>query len=444
MASLASDLRIPAAVLPRAAIESPRMNHPEQLPAQKRESDVLRESPPQIALDRASAWDVDDAAESTPEVASVLGEYELAGGAGRCRRVGAGSGFSGASVWRVATAAGEFALRRSPAGQPPPPRRAWLHRFLRFVQARGLDFIAAPVNTRYGATFVERGGHSWELAPWLPGAADFHRDPSRERLAAAMTALARFHGAAASFPGASLAGTGDAKVWMPNRAGAKTPPTIAPSPGLADRIQLLERLMGGETDEMRQRVARSLASIGQGNVNEADKPGAAAVAMAPRAARLLELFDPVATAALERLRQHAATPVPLQPCLRDVWHNHVLFTGNKVSGLIDYDAIRIDSVAGDLARLLGSLLEDDWPSWEFALAAYSQIRPLSERETGLIDVFDLSSLAISGTQWVRWLYLDQLEFPAIQAVAERMDHWIRRSERFFARGAVTRGHAVRL
>lgn len=392
------------------------------------EFDIVRN----LEFRQDSDRDTADDADNFPELASVLAEYELGGTPLRCQRMANASGFSGAVVWRIASSAGEYALRRNPAGQPPPPRRAWLHRFLRFVRGRGLDFIAAPLTTRHGATFVERGGHSWELSPWLPGAADYHRAPSRARLAAAMIALARFHQTAASFPGAALAGPAGIPTWTPSRLTPTAPPAIGPSPGLADRLQLLERLAAGEAEEMRRVVAKALATAGQGGVVMSGQAGAAAAVLAPRAARFMELFDPVATAALEQLRQHAATPVPLQPCLRDVWHSHVLFTGDTVSGLIDYDAIRVDSVAGDLARLLGSFVEDDKSVWEFALAEYSRIRPLSVRETALMDVFDLSSIAISGTQWVRWLYLDRLEFPAVPAVAERLDHWIRRGERFLA------------
>ncbi len=299
-----------------------------------------------------------------------------------------------------------------------------------------MEFIAAPLTTRHGATFVERGGASWELAPWLPGAADFHRDPRPERLAAAMSALARFHRTAAVFPGAALAGPAGLPAWSPSRSTPAAPPAAGPSPGLADRLQLIQRLRAGEAEEMRQAVEQSLAAAGSGRQRDvfASDFRPTAVSLAERALRLLELFEPLALAALERLQQQAATPLPLQPCLRDVWHNHVLFSGDRVTGLIDYDAIRIDSVAGDVARLLGSLVEDDRPAWEFAVAEYSRVRPMSPREAALVEVFDLSSIALSGTQWVRWLYLDQIAFPDMAAVADRLDHWIRRGARFVADG----------
>jgi hypothetical protein len=38
-------------------------------------------------------------------------------------------------------------------------------------------------------TFLSHEGHLWELAPWLPGAADYEKSPRVEKLRAAMSAL---------------------------------------------------------------------------------------------------------------------------------------------------------------------------------------------------------------------------------------------------------------
>ena len=60
----------------------------------------------------------------------------------------------------------------------------------------------------------------------------------------------------------------------------------------------------------------------------------------------------------------------MQPCLCDPWHDHVLFTGDQVSGVIDYGSVKEDHIAVDLARLLGSLVEDDENAWSIGLKAY--------------------------------------------------------------------------
>ena len=79
----------------------------------------------------------------------------------------------------------------------------------------------------------------------------------------------------------------------------------------------------------------------------------------------------------EELRVAARMRIPLQPCLRDVWHDHILFDGDAVSGVIDPSAARTDTIAADISRLAGSLVADDARGWDVAIAAYQSVRPLS-------------------------------------------------------------------
>lgn len=59
--------------------------------------------------------------------------------------------------------------------------------------------------------------------------------------------------------------------------------------------------------------------------------------------------------AIEQLKPLADVSFRLQPCIRDIWHDHVLFDGDRVTGLIDFGAMQIDTPATDIARLVGSL-----------------------------------------------------------------------------------------
>ena len=70
---------------------------------------------------------------------------------------------------------------------------------------------------------------------------------------------------------------------------------------------------------------------------------------------------------------------PLQPCLRDARPEHFLFEGDRVSGLVNFGAMGVDCVAGDLARLIGEWLDGDPTARAEALAAYERIRPLDGR-----------------------------------------------------------------
>ena len=85
---------------------------------------------------------------------------------------------------------------------------------------------------------------------------------------------------------------------------------------------------------------------------------------------------------LSRYRDAPRIVAPQQWVIADIWHDHVLFQDDEVSGLVDFGAVRTDAVSLDLARLLGSLIEDEPRRWSEALDAYQQDRPLSPGERG--------------------------------------------------------------
>jgi homoserine kinase type II len=111
-----------------------------------------------------------------------------------------------------------------------------------------------------------------------------------------------------------------------------------------------------------------------------------------------------------------------------VWHDHVLFSGDAVSGLVDYGSVRIDHAAVDLARLLGSLVGDDSAGWEAGLEAYVALRPLSQSEQGLARALDQTGTILGMANWLRWLYLEHRVFVDRKAVADRLGALVRRIE----------------
>ena len=118
----------------------------------------------------------------------------------------------------------------------------------------------------------------------------------------------------------------------------------------------------------------------------------------------------------------------LQPCLCDVWHDHILFEGDTVSGLVDFGAAKIDHVANDLARLLGSLVGDDTDARAIGVRAYARVRPLSPEEERLVHVLDVTAAVLGLANWLMWLYRDGKAFEDENAVARRMTELIRRVE----------------
>ena len=131
----------------------------------------------------------------------------------------------------------------------------------------------------------------------------------------------------------------------------------------------------------------------------------------------------------------------MQPCLRDIWHDHILFTGDEVTGLVDFGAIDIDTPATDLARLIGffspprrgvGLREerglDEAETWHEALAAYQTIRPLTADEIQAAHALDTSGTILAGCNWLRWIYVDGRVFENQNQVIVRFRRILQRTD----------------
>ena len=308
-------------------------------------------------------------------------------------------GFSGAAIWRVETAAGDFALRRWPRPGLPRERIAGLHRLLEHLRREGLTFVAVPLTASDGATVTAVAGSLWQLEPWLPGVADFHVRPTNERLRAAMAALAQWHLMTERFVPEA-----DAIWWFASRA-------ASPSPAVVERLTLLTAANSGQIEHMGKRIAQAKDSA----VRELSR-------------QVLDLFRRNHVRIVVELQLVRDAAVRLQPCLRDVWHDHVLFFGNEVTGLIDPSACRTESVASDLSRLIGSLIKDDRTTWDIALAEYQRHRPLTANELALVAVLDRSGVLLSGWTWLEWLYFERRPFADAAAVERRLMEIVERME----------------
>jgi homoserine kinase type II len=299
--------------------------------------------------------------------------------------------FSGAALWRITAVRGELCLRRWPPQFPGTERLEFLQAVLWHVNQEGFHRIPVPIETHHKHGFIWHAGHLWELTPWLPGRADYRESPSRSRLHNALIALAEFHDAARTFP---LPETGPMG-----------------SPGIADRALRLQGLLGGRLTELRK-------AIGAGGQ----------LAIAGRGRRLIESALRYGPSVLHALETANALDVAIQPCIRDVWHAHILFEAEEVTGIVDFGALRADNVATDVARLLGSLAQDDVTAWQAGLAAYQSVRRLTRNEHNLVLAFDRSTVLMGGLQWLEWIYLEGREFSDEAAVLARLDEFLVRLE----------------
>jgi Ser/Thr protein kinase RdoA (MazF antagonist) len=294
-------------------------------------------------------------------------------------------GFSGARLWRVESSASRFCLRAWPPDDPTPERLVWLHDLIAAARAAGLAFVPAvfPAGT---ATFVSHAGRLWELTAWLPGRADFNLRPHPARLGAACVALARLHHAwATRFPARGVC------------------------PALARRLD---------------RAADWLALVSSG-WRPRPEDGDPVRPWAELAWHLLPLW---AGRVAALLAPWAVRHLALHPCLCDVWHDHVLFEGDAVTGIVDYGSVKVDHAAADLARLLGSLVGDDATAWAVGLDAYASVSPLSPDGQALARALDRTGVILGAANWLRWLYHDGRPFPNRQLVADRLAGLVRRLE----------------
>jgi Ser/Thr protein kinase RdoA (MazF antagonist) len=286
-------------------------------------------------------------------------------------------GFSGARIWKVNFRGQVFALRQWPSAVSSE-RLFGMHQFQRWLSRNGSP-VPWPVGaSSTGQTFIHERGVLWELATWMPGAADYHALPQPEKLAAALRSLAELHLAAAQMP-----------VQVPSWV-----ESVRPSPALIRRSEKLCNLVLGKSRNLQNAVNRLPPSKPQQTAHEA-----------------LALVQRTAEAELQKSQRWETEPLSMHLCLRDVWHDHILYTDSHVTGIIDFGAMGFDSPAGDVARLLGSMVGDDSAGWRLGLEAYEAVKPLQQNERDAIAFFDSSGVVLSAVNWVHWLFRDSSTLP---------------------------------
>ncbi len=302
------------------------------------------------------------------------------------------AGMSGASVFQCRLDSGELrVLKRWPDGTRRS-RVEEVHRVVRHAKANGFSLVPAlhPIAGPGQACLTHRQSH-WELAQWMPGQAA-SRDATLDLVRLGASAIAQFHASVQDLGGqfqpapaiqSRLKRLDHLATLVP--AALSTDP-IPCDPGLARPIQQATKLLRWKWDEVRDQIARSLS-------------------------------------------QYADRNVFTQYVLRDIHREHVLFTGQQSTGMIDFDAIRIDTPATDLARWVGSFQagrEDSDALWEAALAGFHDQntfyqRPVSEIDPRMARDLCYATTWISVANWLVWLVVQRRRFPAgPQAVAARI------------------------
>jgi homoserine kinase type II len=289
-------------------------------------------------------------------------------------------GFSGASVWRGDDAQGKprFALKQWPV-ETAVARLAQIHGWMR--DAAHLPFVPSLFSTAEGAAIAQQDERIWDATMWLAGQP---RIPAcKTEVESACAAVAEIH------------------VAWSRHAGHSS------SVGVQRRIDVLSQWLANPTarlsafqtslDHLVQRAVKELARI------------------APLALRALLPWENV--------------PQLLQPCIRDLRAEHVLFVDERVTGIIDYGAMAVDTPVFDLARLLGDLVGDNEELFAQGLNKYRECRPTFAFSDRFVRLLDRVGIVCS---LVGWLLRLSNESPALptENIANRLLHLIVRAEQF--------------
>jgi Ser/Thr protein kinase RdoA (MazF antagonist) len=296
--------------------------------------------------------------------------------------LGGFGGFSGARLWRIDQTAGRFCLKAWPVDGRSREELLAVHRLM--AKAAALAWMPRVVPTTERETLVYYQDRLWELTTWMPGQADFSPAPSTARIEAACTALGQLH-----------------VLW------ASLASPTGRCPGILRRWHAWRLWTKLQQSGWRPRWA----------------------ALDPYAAIAEPLFHAVQRCRDEvphRLRAWLNVPLRLQPCVCDPWRAHVLYTGDAVTGLVDFGSAKTDHIAVDLARLLGSLVGDEGARWQIGINSYRQVGPITDDECRLARDLDRIGTVLAATHWLRWLYLDGRRFDSPSAVLERLQYLLAR------------------
>ena len=297
--------------------------------------------------------------------------------------LGNAGGFSGAEIWRVRSEglAPTYCLRKWPSENPDRKQLEWMHGVLIHARTVGVEVIPRIYRTVERETIVAYRGAFWELTDWMPGVADFFSNPSQARRQDLFQRVAECH-------------RGFAQYQLDFRASA----------GVKARYQGIGELDGflNQLPLVRDEsaVGRLLMLLGSNVVKERLKRCAARVE--------------------SQLRPYLSQAIPVQPVIRDLWHDHLMFAGDRLTGIVDFGSLAMDSIVLDLTRLLRSLFGSDREGWDLAVADYQRTRPLMQAEIELLKPLDAANVILSAVNWVRWVVVEGREFEDSARVEQRI------------------------
>lgn len=287
-----------------------------------------------------------------------------------------GGGFSGARVWRVKTASEQWvAVRCSELVDAESlDRGIAISRWMIFAREHGCDWAPALWKVKFSQRAAAAGDYLllqpdgiWKVEAWMPGL-PVPATPSPTQLQNAFAMLQQLHQTARSWALDEASAIG-----VKGNGGLRL--AVSTSPGLQRRLQIGQQLQSEE-------LARLLASA-------AKDPDSDFRRLAEQLGRVLRQRLNRLVAQLQSL---ATASFTLQPVLRDLWYPHVLFSGDHVTGVIDWNAAASDHPAFDYSRLLAS--------WYGPQAIHQLPEHWTKLDRRLFEVCLEATLLLSPVTWL--------------------------------------------
>lgn len=287
------------------------------------------------------------------------------------------SGFSGARVWRGdRDGVPQVALKSWPPNTTLE-RLQQIHTWM--TQAEHLPFIPRLANR---AICIE-AGRVWDCCRWQPGVPRLA--PSPVEVERACEAVGLLHGA-----------------W--------TSTTQGPCLGVLNRLRIL-----AENEPLLRAGPNALPPVSPQLDPLLRRAVIAAAQAAPHAVRALQRYEHQLFA--------------LQPCVRDLRAEHVLFEGDRVSGIIDFGAMGIDHPAVDLARFLGDFTKPDDELFTRGVTAYRRVRNESHVADEFVQLLARSGAVCSVLGWLVRLFRRE-PISDVASIRARLAQLVARVEQF--------------
>ncbi|SMP47237.1 Ser/Thr protein kinase RdoA involved in Cpx stress response, MazF antagonist [Neorhodopirellula lusitana] len=345
---------------------------------------------------------------------AILANWSIGNLPGRVIRP-IGQGLSGGRVFFVEHGSERWSLKAWPVATKRE-RLQTIHTLIREA-ATTFPSFALPIIGRDGQSILGCAGHFWELANWIDGE-PLAEDADADQISTAGQVIARVHTALSR-----------ATETTPILAIGERQPAVPIC--VPRRMQRLQQLSLSLTPLFQSRpnldaITRHLASHQPFREDDCRL-------LAQALWTAIEALDrewPRRTPQLmERLCQHARNAQNLNSTwvLRDVHRDHILFdrASGQVRGIIDFDAVGVDSIAVDVARLAGSFQSDEPDALKTVAAGYRSVRPLLEIELSLAETLMEANSAGGLANWASWLMCENRVFHADPSmIRERITHLI--------------------